>query len=220
MSLTRITLISCPMLVVTLLLGCEQFGTTGSAGNSGEYSNSGSFSSPGGSVVNHSSRLMKRQNPDRWLSISKEVETMTPEQAVIALNKLGTPVRHDDLFYYGVLNQKLGRIDGWIQARDAFRKLENDPVVKPTIRELARILEAHNQSLINWHQRHQNLQKELAESVLDREALKNKRKLMKQKNKVLEQKIEALTELEAVISDRKKQVSDEDLSSDSLKGGS
>lgn len=219
MSLSRITLISLTALFTALLSGCEQFGTTGGSGGSGDYSGSGSFSGSGGSVVNHSSRLMKRQNPDRWLAISKEVDAMTPEQAVIALNNLGAPVRHDDLFYYGVLNQKLGRVDGWIQARDAFRKLENDPVVKPTIRELARILEAHNQSLINWHQRHQNLQKELAESVFDREALKHKRKLMKQKNKVLEQKIEALTDLEAVISDRKKQVSDEDLSSDSLKGG-
>lgn len=217
MPLTRITLISLTVLVATLLSGCEQFGTTN---GSGSFSGSGGFSDSSGSVVNHSSRLMKRQNPDKWLAISKEVDAMTPEQAVIALNKLSAPVRHDDLFYYGVLNQKLGRIDGWIQARDAFRKLENDPVVKPTIRELARILEAHNQSLINWHQRHQNLQKELAESVLDRESLKQKRKLMKQKNKVLEQKIEALTELEAVISDRKKQASDEDLSSDSLKDGS
>ena len=214
MPLSRIALIS---LFTALLSGCEQFGTTGGSGGSGGYSG---YRDSSDSVVNHSSRLMKRQNPDKWLAISKEVDTMTPEQAVIALNKLGTPIRHDDLFYYGVLNQKLGRIDGWIQARDAFRKLENDPVVKPTIRELARILEAHNQSLINWHQRHQNLQKELAESVLDREALKHKRELMKKKNKVLEQKIEALTDLEAVISDRKKQVSDEDLSSDSLKGGS
>lgn len=217
MPLTRITLISLTVLVATLLSGCEQFGTTN---GSGSYSGSGGYSDSSSSVVNHSSRLMKRQNPDKWLAISKEVDAMTPEQAVIALNKLSAPVRHDDLFYYGVLNQKLGRIDGWIQARDAFRKLENDPVVKPTIRELARILEAHNQSLINWHQRHQNLQKELAESVLDRESLKHKRVLMKQKNKVLEQKIEALTELEAVISDRKKQASDEDLSSDSLKDGS
>jgi hypothetical protein len=140
-------------------------------------------------------RMTELQSLNHWLDISQQVEAMTTEQATVALRGLGRLDSDSKRFYYGALNQKLGRFDGWIQARDTFRRLANDNALEPSVRELARILLAHNQALINWHERHRHLQRELAESVLDRE--------------LLEQKIEALTDLEAVISQQKQQVIDD-----------
>jgi len=126
-----------------------------------------------------------------WLSISTAVSKLSADMAATKLRQLGKPEAGDELFYYGVLNQQLNHREGWIQARDAFRKLSTETAIEPNFKELARIMEAHNQALINWHARHTHLQKELAESVLDRE--------------LLERKIEALTQLEATISNRKQQ---------------
>jgi len=187
MSFSRYPLIASWFLLVTLLLtGC------------------GKFSLSSDSTHSRVLRVTELQNLNHWLALSEEVDAMNLEQVNKALKGFKTPVSQNALFYYGALNQKLGRIDGWIRARDAFRKLAvGQPSgvnsSEPSVRELARILEAHNQALINWHERHRHLQKELAESVLDREDLE-------QKHLLLEQKIEALTDLEAVISHRKQQV--------------
>ena len=126
-----------------------------------------------------------------WLDISSQVGKLSAEQSEAALRKLGKPTGGHALFHYAALNQQLSHHEGWIQARDAFRKLANDNSLESNLRELARIMESHNQALINWHARHTHLQKELAASVLDRE--------------LLERKITALTELEATISQRKQQ---------------
>lgn len=187
MSFTRYPLIAgCLILITLLLAGCGKFPM---------------FSDSAHSRV---LRVTELQSLNHWLVLSEEVDAMSIEEVEETLKDFETPVSPSALFYYGALNQKLERIDGWIQARDAFRKLGNDQILgsgssKSGVRELARILEAHNQSLINWHERHRHLQKELAESVLDREALE-------QKHQLLEQKVEALTDLEAVISHRKQQV--------------
>lgn len=168
----------------------------------------GHFSFPSDSAGSRVLRITELQSLNHWLVLSEEVDAMSIEQVNEALKDFKNPTSQNALFYYGALNQKLGRIDGWIQARDAFRKLSSDQILSSAsatstsesgVRELARILEAHNQALINWHERHRHLQKELAESVLDREALE-------QKHQLLEQKVEALTDLEAVISHRKQQV--------------
>lgn len=187
MSLSRYALIfSWPLLATLLLTGC------------------GNFMLPSDTANSRVLRVTELQSLNHWLVISEKVDSMSIEQVEDALKGRETPVSPSALFYYGALNQKLGRIDGWIRARDAYRKLGSDEALgsganTSGIRELARILEAHNQALINWHERHRHLQKELAESVLDREALEKKHQL-------LEQKIDALTDLEAVISHRKQQV--------------
>ena len=142
------------------------------------------------------------QNLNHWLAMSEQVQAMTADEAMAMLRKMDSPNMASEQFYFGLLNQQLGRFDGWIQARDAFRKLANDTALDTSTRELARILLAHNQALINWHERHRHLQKELAVSVLDRE-------LMEEKHQELEQKIEALTDLEAVISHRKQKAIDD-----------
>lgn len=131
------------------------------------------------------------QGLNNWLTITHQVSNLTAEEAITELSKRGKPDSGQDLFYYAILNQQLNHREGWIQARDAFRKLTNDTSLDSNLRELARIMQTHNQALINWHSRHTHLQKELAESVLDRD--------------LLQRKIEALTELEAAISHRKQQ---------------
>jgi hypothetical protein len=187
MSFSRYPLITSLLLLITLLLaGCGKFPLSSDSAHSRVL------------------RVTELQSLNHWLALSEEVDAMSIEQVNEALKDFKNPVSQNALFYYGALNQKLGRIDGWIRARDAFRKLGNDQTSGTNSREsgvfeLARILDAHNQALINWHERHRHLQKELAESVLDREALE-------QKHQLLEQKVEALTDLEAVISHRKQQV--------------
>lgn len=181
MSFSRYPLMFCWLLLAALFMtGC------------------GHFPLPSDSADSRALRVTELQSLNHWLVISEEVNAMSAEQVGAALKDLDSPVSQSALFYYGALNQKLGRIDGWIQARDTFRKLGSDQTLGSGIRELARIHEAHNQMLINWHERHRHLQKELAESVLDHEVLEKKHQL-------LEQKIEALTDLEAVISHRKQQ---------------
>lgn len=130
---------------------------------------------------------------DAWLHISSQITALTPEQAKDALSKLTNPQQDMlSLFSYGALNQQLRQYDGWVQARDAFRRLSQHKTLGPNLKELARLRMDHNQDLINWYERHRHLQKELAESILDREQLK--------------EKIAALAELEAAMSNRKQQI--------------
>lgn len=141
-------------------------------------------------------------NLNNWLDMSSQLEAMPSDEVVARLKVANNPQTVNERFYYGLLNQQLGRLDGWVQARDSFRSLADDETLDSSSRELARILQVHNQALINWYERHRHLQKELAVSVLDRE-------LLEERHKELEQKIEALTTLEAVISNRKQQAVDD-----------
>lgn len=136
-------------------------------------------------------QVTELQNLNTWLNLASQASQLNTEQVASELRKTEKPKNRLDLFYYAALNQRLNHRDGWVRARDSFRKLANDISLEEDLRGLARLLQAHNQALINWHERHSNLQKELADSVLDRELLRRK--------------IEALTDLEAVISNRKQQ---------------
>ena len=124
-----------------------------------------------------------------WLGLTERVKQMTLEQVEQALSQMDKPKQGQQLFYYGVLNQRMNQRDNWVQARDAFRTLHQDETLASELRILSGLLEAHNQALINWHKRHGNLQTELAHSVIDRA--------------LLARKIEALTELEENIRTRK-----------------
>lgn len=166
----------------------------------------GRFAMPSGDGEPLRLKVTELQGLNNWLDISARIGELPVEQASARLQQMDPPETANEHFYYGLLNQQLNRFEGWIQARDSFRVLASDATLDASSRELARILLVHNQALINWHERHRHLQKELAVSVLDRE-------LMEEKHKVLEQKIEALTELEAAISHRKQQ----GIETDSLK---
>lgn len=174
----------------------------------------GQFSTPQDNVEErYVASYIEPQSLNNWLAISRRVSSMTETEVAVAIKNLATPQNHQALFYYGVLNQNLGRIDGWVQARDTFRELTNEDNLAPNLRELARIFLVHNQALINWHTRHRGLQKELVESVLDREHLEHDLEL-------LELKIEALTDVEAVISSRKQQtLGDVKVGEGTLNGG-
>ena len=96
------------------------------------------------------------------------------------------------------VNQQLVTYGAWVQARDAFRLLREDEELSEEQRQLVAILQAYNQTRINWYQRqsellnrHAELQQQLDEAEQDK--------------LVLEQKIQALTDLEAAISTRKEQ---------------
>ena len=138
------------------------------------------------------SLVIESQSLDDWLLVSRETNSLSPQEAHDELLKLSKSQQGGlSLFYFGALNQQLQAYDGWVQARDAFRSLVQSGELGPNFRELARLRMVHNQDLINWYERHRHLQKELAESILDREQL--------------EEKIAALAELEAAMSNRKQQ---------------
>ena len=136
-------------------------------------------------------RLTSVLSFNEWLTMSRQAAVLDEHQAAQQLASLDKPGTQSATFRYGLLNQQLNRIDGWILARDAFRKLADDDTLESGFRELARIYQIHNQSQINWHERHRNLQKEIVSTVLEREAL--------------QLKIDALTKLETAISERKQQ---------------
>lgn len=137
-------------------------------------------------------RVTESQSLDAWLRISRQTASLSPDQAQDALLKMGKPEQEGlSLFYFGALNQQLQQLDGWVQARDAFRYLSQSENLGENFRELARLRMSHNQDLINRYEHHRHLQQELADSILEREQL--------------EKKIAALAELEAAMSNRKQQ---------------
>jgi len=136
--------------------------------------------------------LMSVQSFNEWLAVSYQLREVDPQQAEEELALIGSPKSEAELFHYGLLNQQLNRLEGWIQARDSFRTLAQSTTLEQGFRELARIYQVHNQALINWHERHRSLQHEVVATMLEREAL--------------EKKIRALTELEETISDQKQRM--------------
>ena len=134
----------------------------------------------------------------RWLNLQQDVAGLTTEEVVAKLVQVNKPEGADQLFYYGLLNQQLLTYGAWAQARDTFRLLREDEALSEEQRQLVAILQAYNQTRINWYQRqsellnrHAELQQQLDEAEQDK--------------LVLEQKIQALTDLEAAISTRKEQ---------------
>ena len=123
---------------------------------------------------------------------------MNAEETSAELAALDMPGNAGDLFYHGLLNQQLQTNAAWVQARDAFRALHEDADLTVEQRQLAGILEAYNQSRINWYQR-------LSDLLVDNTRLKQQLRDTEQDKLLLEQKIQALTELEADISTRKEE---------------
>ena len=140
--------------------------------------------------------LTSIQHFNQWLSLSHNIGQLDESEAAAELaGGRGRGDTPSEVFRYGLLNQQLNRLDGWIQARDAFRLLASDEQLEGGFRELASIFQQYNQAQINWHERHRNLQREVVATMLEREAL--------------EKKIEALTELETAISESRQQPGNE-----------
>jgi hypothetical protein len=133
-----------------------------------------------------------------WLDLEREVSSMSSEKVEQQLADMGKPKGHQQLFYFGLLNQQLDVFSNWTPARDVFRQLAEDALLAKEQRNLASILERYNQSRINWYQQRRKLRENNA-------ALKTKLRASLESNELLERKIQAVTDLETSISTRKEQ---------------
>ena len=123
---------------------------------------------------------------------------MSIEEISAELADLHKPGNAGDLFYHGLLNQQLHTNTAWVQARDAFRALQEDEELTVEQQQLAGILEVYNQNRINWYQRQSDL-------LVDNTRLQQQLREAEQDKLLLEQKIQALTQLEADISTRREE---------------
>ena len=123
---------------------------------------------------------------------------MSMDEVVQELVKIGKPDSNDELVYYALLNQDLKANGGWIQARDAFRKLSDEPSLTSEQRQWALTLEKYNQNRINWYKQYQDL-------LADYDKLLERLGTEEEKSRLLKKRIQAITELEATISTRKEQ---------------
>ena len=133
-----------------------------------------------------------------WLELQREVSSMSNEKVEQQLANLGKPKGHQQLFYFGLLNQQLDTFTKWTPARDVFRQLAEDAGLAKEQRSLAAILERYNQSRINWYLQRREL-------LENNETLTTKLRASLEDNELLERKIQAVTDLETSISTRKGQ---------------
>jgi hypothetical protein len=135
---------------------------------------------------------------EQWLNLQQQVEAMDLTEVKTRLEAADKSDGVRELYYRGVLNQRLPSYGAWTVARDAFQKLQEDEQLPAPQRQLASIFRQYNQNRINSYQRYDALlanrnqtQQDLGQAEQDKE--------------VLEQKIRALTEVEAAISTRKEE---------------
>jgi alkylhydroperoxidase/carboxymuconolactone decarboxylase family protein YurZ len=133
-----------------------------------------------------------------WLEKEQTVAAMESGEVVAQLVKTGKPGGPEELFYFGLLNQKLKTYASWTQARDAFRDISRNPTLTSEQRQLATILMLYNQSRINWYLEYREVQADFA-------ALQGELDAAQQENGLLQQKIQAITDLETSISTRREQ---------------
>lgn len=135
---------------------------------------------------------------EQWLQLQQDVTTLSTDEIVAKLVRVNKPEGLGQLYYYGLLNQQLKTYGAWVQARDTFRDLQLEDTLTEAQLQLVTLLEAYNQSRINWYQRQSELVKQ--NTVLEQQLGEAEQEKLQ-----LEQKIQALTDLEAVISTRKEQ---------------
>ena len=133
---------------------------------------------------------------EQWLNLQREVEAMDIAEVKRRLDTADKSDSVRQLYYRGVLYQRLPEYGAWTVARDAFQKLQENEQLPPPQRQLAGILRQYNQTRINNYQRYSALlasrnetEQHLGQAVHDKE--------------LLEQKIRTLTEVEAAISTRR-----------------
>jgi hypothetical protein len=131
-----------------------------------------------------------------WLQLQDELTELDQQAAVEALVAIGRPADAEGLYRYGLLNQQLESYGAWVQARDSFKTLLEEPGLSKEQRTLVRQLLQYNQRRINWSTRIGELQQE-------EEALRSSLAESEAERALLEQKIEALTDIETAISTRK-----------------
>lgn len=135
---------------------------------------------------------------EQWLDLQHEVEAMDIAEVKTRLDAADKSDGVRQLYYRGVLNQRLPSYGAWTVARDAFQKLQDNDQLPPPQRQLASVFREYNQTRINSYQRYSAL-------LTSRDETQQNLGQVEQDKEVLEQKIRALTEVEAAISTRREE---------------
>lgn len=140
-----------------------------------------------------------------WLSEVSRLMALTEEQAEAELQQASKSeaTQPQQLFQYALLNQQLKDRLGWIRARDSLKQLAADAELPMSLLSLVRVLQFHNQAMINTDARHSRLLIALQEEDQQQQQLAADLLLSQQQVLELSQKIEALTNLEKSMSIRR-----------------
>lgn len=140
-----------------------------------------------------------------WLGEISRLMAFSEEQAEAELQQTFTSAAQqpERLFRYALLNQQLKDRLGWIRARDSLQQLSAHADLSMPLLALVRLLEFHNQAMINADSRQTRLLNALQEEQQQRQRLAAELLLSQQQVVELSQKIEALTNLERSMSIRR-----------------
>tara|TARA_R110002095_G_scaffold13454_3_gene17575 strand:- start:2332 stop:2961 length:630 start_codon:yes stop_codon:yes gene_type:complete len=158
-----------------------------------------------GDTVQARSDVESRVDLQDWLNQVDRLMVYTGEQAQAEL-KLFSKDRSESpglLFYYALLNQQRSELQGWIRARDSLQRLAESPKLSPPVLALVRLLQFHNQSMINADARQTRLLE--AQQADAKRLIRLSAELQLNQQQVIEltAKIEALTTLEESMSIRR-----------------
>lgn len=133
-----------------------------------------------------------------WLAAQEDLAQLSTAESRVLLSELENPRTDTDLYYYALLKQQAGTLDGWTQARTSYATLLKSTTLRPGQRHLVGILQAMNQSRINHYFKTQAL-------IEEKQQLQQVLETAQEEKLLLEQKIQALTDLETVISTRREE---------------
>ncbi len=137
-----------------------------------------------------------------WLNMVNDLLRLDPEQAANILSVLPPVLTPRDHFQKALLHQQRNDRDGWILARDGFRRLLAQAENRDQ-RGLLKMLLAYNQAMINAHQREQALYEREAALAAREQLTLQRLQASREREQVLEAKIVALTNLEKRLNTRK-----------------
>lgn len=137
-----------------------------------------------------------------WLNMVNDLLRLDPEQAKNILAVLPAALTPRDHFQQALLHQQRNVRDGWIVARDGFRQLL-EKTENSDQQGLLRVLLAHNQAMINAHQREQTLYEREAALAAREQLTVQRLQASLEREQALEAKIVALTNLEKRLNIRK-----------------
>lgn len=135
-----------------------------------------------------------------WIALIDVVMAYDQEQAETAFKTFKKPLNEPlELYRYGLVNQQLADLMGWIRARDSFRTLANMKL-SPELLTLVSLLQQHNQKMINADARNTRLIQAISQSDEHQKALAQELEESQHALEKLQQQLEALKAVEAAIS--------------------
>ena len=146
-----------------------------------------------------------RVDLQEWLKQLDILMAYSGEKAQAELLQL-PPVRAESqemLFRYALLNQQLRGRQGWVRARDSLQQLAESPALSSQELTLVRLLQFHNQSMINADARQARLIESQQADAKRLIRLSDELQSSQQQVVELTAKIEALTTLEESMSIRR-----------------